>query len=162
KPSAIRRAVTRRDGDSDAERLTVSLDTYFDRRTAYSFEVTSGGVRRDYYNSQDMEDQREFQFDPVWEARGRIDSVGWTAEMRIPFSQLRFNARPDQVWGLELKRIIPETNESNYWALIPKAAIGYSSYFGVLKGISGIRPSRRLEILPYSAGDLTFHANPDP
>lgn len=161
-PSVIRRAITRRDVDSNAEQLVVSLDTYYDRRTAYSFAISAGGVRQDYYHSQDSEGQRELQFDPVWLARARVDSAGWTAEMRIPFSQLRFSAKTDQVWGLEIKRSIPEKNETIYWVVIPKAATGFPSQFGVLRGIAGIRPSRRLEIVPYSAGDLMFRANQDP
>ena len=160
-PRAIRRDVTRRDGESNAEQLMVSLDTYLDRRTGYSFAVSSGGVRRDVYHSQDSEGG-EAQFDPVWVARVHLDSAGWSAEMRIPFSQLRFSAKADQVWGLEIKRAIPERNETIYWVLIPKAATGYPSQFGTLRGVSGIRPSRRLELLPYSAGDLTFRANQDP
>ena len=92
-PDAIRTSITRRDGDSDAEVFTVSLDPYLDRRTAYSFSISSGGVRGDAYHSQDSEDSgREAQFDPIWNARARVDADGWTAEMRIPFSQLRFNA----------------------------------------------------------------------
>src|ERR1041384_4142005 len=78
-PRSIRRSVTRRDGDSDAEVLAVALDTYFDRRTAYSFAVSSGGVRKDYYHTQDFEDfGAEYQFDPVWLAKVRVDSLGWT------------------------------------------------------------------------------------
>ena len=104
-PNAIRTSVTRRDGDSDAEVFTVSLDTYLDRRTAYSFSISSGGVRGDFYHSQDSEDSgREAQFDPVWSARTRVDAEGWTAELRIPFSQLRFNAAPSRRGGSQLTR----------------------------------------------------------
>ena len=160
-PRSIRRAVTRRDGDSDAEVLVVSLDTYMDRRTAYSFALSSGGVRKDYYHSQDSEDGAELTFDPVWQGRTRIDSLGWTAEMRIPFSQLRFGRKQEQVWGLQVKRAMPDKNETDYWVLIPKAATGFPSRFGYLRGISGIRPSRRLEIVPYTAGDLTMRSDVD-
>ena len=74
-PRAIRTSITRRDGESDAETFTVSFDTYLDRRTAYSFTVSSGGVRGDAYHSQDSEDAgREPQFDPIWNARTRVDS----------------------------------------------------------------------------------------
>lgn len=155
-PRSIRRAVTRRDGDSDAEVLVVSLDTYLDRRTAYSFALTSGGVRKDYYHSQDGEDGAELTFDPVWQGRIRLDSAGWTAEMRIPFSQLRFSKKQDQVWGLQVKRAMPDKDETDYWVLIPRAAAGYASHFGYLRGISGIRPARRIEVVPYTAGDLTL------
>jgi len=162
-PNAIRTSITRRDGDSDAEVFTISLDPYLDRRTAYSFSISSGGVRGDAYHSQDSEDSgREAQYDPVWDARARVDAEGWTAEMHIPFSQLRFNAASEQTWGLELTRAIPDKNERLQWILIPVSASGFPSHFGQLEGIAGIPRARRLELLPYVAGDLTYQANVDP
>ncbi len=159
-PSLIRTSVTRRDGDSDAETFTITLDTYLDRRTAYSFTVSSGGVRGDAYHSQDSEDSgREPQFDPIWSARTHVDATGWTAEMRIPFSQLRFNALPEQTWGMQLTRNVSDIAERVQWTLIPVSAAGFSSRFGRLDGIAGIPPARRVELLPYVASDLTFRAN---
>ena len=162
-PNAIRTSITRRDGDSDAEVFTISLDPYLDRRTAYSFSISSGGVRGDAYHAQDSEDSgREAQYDPIWSARARVDDEGWTAEMHIPFSQLRFNAASQQTWGLELTRNISDKSERLQWVLIPVSAAGFSSHFGRLEGIAGIPPARRLELLPYVAGDLTYRANVDP
>jgi hypothetical protein len=149
--------------EQDAEVFTVSLDPYHDRRTAYSFSVSSGGVRGDAYLPQDSEDSgRELQYDPVWSARTRVDAEGWTAEMRIPFSQLRFNARTEQTWGLQLTRNISDKSERIQWVLSPVSAAGFSSRFGLLEGIAGIPPARRLELLPYVAGDVTYRANVDP
>jgi hypothetical protein len=162
-PAAIRTSITRRDGESDAEVFTVSLDPYLDRRTAYSFSVSSGGVRGDAYHSQDSEDSgREAQYDPIWNARARVDDDGWTAEMHIPFSQLRFNAAPEQTWGLQFTRNVADRSERVQWVLIPVAAAGFASHFGRLEGISGIPPARRLELMPYVAADLTYRANVDP
>jgi hypothetical protein len=162
-PAAIRTSITRRDGESDAEVFTVSLDPYLDKRTAYSFSISSGGVRGDAYHSQDSEDSgREMQFDPIWNARTRVDADGWTAEMHIPFSQLRFNAAAQQTWGLELTRNVADKSERLQWTLIPVAAAGFSSHFGQLEGISGIPPARRLELLPYVASDLTYRAKVNP
>jgi hypothetical protein len=162
-PQAIRRSVTRRDGESDAEVFTVSIDPYHDRRTAYAFSISSGGVRGDAYHAQDSEDSgREPQFDPVWSASAQVDSAGWTAELRIPFSQLRFNAAERQVWGLQLTRNVADKAERLQWVLIPIAAAGYSSRFGQLEGIAGIAPTRRIELLPYVASDLTYRSNVDP
>ena len=159
-PAAIRTSLTRRDGESDAETFTVSLDTYLDRRTAYSFTISSGGVRGDAYHSQDSEDSgRETQFDPIWSARARVDADGWTAEMRIPFSQLRFNAVAEQTWGLQLTRNVADLAERVQWTLIPVAAAGFSSRFGHLQGLSRIPAARRIELLPYVASDLTYRAN---
>jgi len=162
-PRVIRTSITRRDGESDAEVFTVSLDPYLDKRTAYSFSVSSGGVRGDAYHSQDSEDSgRETQFDPIWNARARVDGDGWTAEMHIPFSQLRFNASPEMTWGLELTRNVADKSERIQWVLIPVAAAGFSSHFGRLEGIAGIPPARRLELMPYVAADLTYRANVNP
>ncbi|MEP7383741.1 MAG: DUF5916 domain-containing protein [Gemmatimonadota bacterium] len=162
-PRAIRQSVTRRDGESDAEVFTISLDTYHDRRTAYAFSISSGGVRGDAYHAQDSEDSGlEPQFDPVWSASVRVDSAGWTAELRIPFSQLRFNAADRQEWGLQLTRNVADKAERVQWVLIPVSAAGYSSRFGLLEGIAGIAPTRRIELLPYVASDLTLRSNVDP
>ncbi len=144
----------RRDDGERAEHLMVSLDTYLDRRTAYSFGVTASGVRLDEYHPSDNNDWRSSDegFDPVWEAHTSADGSGWTAELWIPFSQLRFNDRRPQVWGLNVQRWVPSRNEQVYWALVPRTERGWASRFGDLHGIDGIGPSRRLELLPYAAG----------
>jgi hypothetical protein len=161
-PGAVRALVTRRDREGSSEQLIVSLDTYRDRRTAYTFAVTPAGVRIDYYHSADFEDTRDYSFDPVWEAATTIDSLGWVAELRIPFSQLRFNAGGEQVWGINLARTIPAANEVAYWILVPRNETGWASRFGELIGIGGIRPSRRLEAVPYLASDATLKPIDDP
>ncbi len=157
----IRRSVSRRDTESDAEVFLISLDPYLDRRTGYTFSVNSGGVRGDRYHPQDQ-DGGQAQYDPVWTARAHVDAEGWSAEMRIPFSQIRFNAGPEQIWGLQLTREIPDRNELVQWTLIPRDAAGYISQFGTLEGIAGIPSSRRLELLPYAAASLTYRADVNP
>ena len=162
-PDAIRALVTRRDKEGSSEQLVVSLDTFYDRRTAYSFGVTAAGVRLDYYHPEDDTDpeERDNSFDPVWEAKVTRDSTGWMAEIRIPFSQLRFNNREVQVWGVNLNRRIPARNEDIFWVVIPKNKAGWASRFGDLVGIKGIRPSRRIEMFPYAAGNSTFASDVD-
>ena len=145
----------RRDNAGSSERILFSLDTYHDRRTAYTFGVTAAGVRLDYYHPSDNEHNRDFSFDPVWVAKTNTTADGWVAEVRIPFSQLRFNALPEQVWGLNINRYIPGRNEDDYWVMIPKNQTGWSSRFGTLSGITGVEPSRRLELQPYVATNAT-------
>ena len=163
-PARIPRDVTRRDQYGNSEHIVVSLDPYLDRRTAYSFSVTSGGVRRDYHHNRDSEEfeARDFSYDPVWEAKVNFDSTGWTAEMRIPFSQLRFTGKPVQTWGLNADRWMPQKNEADYWVMVPKDETGFSSRFGTLTEIEGILPSRRVELTPYAAANGTFTAQPVP
>ncbi len=162
-PRRIPRAISRRDGFGSAEQFTVILDGYLDRRTAVGFSVTSAGVKGDYYLSQDDEMRgRSSQYDPVWDTRATIDSVGWVAEMRIPFSQLRFNAADEQVWGIQIGRWMPDKNESDRWIVIPQQETGYVSRFGTLRGIRGIQPTRPVEFVPYVAADATRRADVHP
>lgn len=160
-PSAIQAPLSRRDHTSQADHLWVSFDTYHDRRTAYSFGVTASGVRMDWYHPGDNEYHIDESYDPVWTARAVIDSSGWTAEMRIPFSQLRFNRLPAQVWGFNVDHWIPARNEDVFWIPVPRDRTGWSSWMGELVGITGIAPSRRLELLPYAAANATLSGRPD-
>lgn len=161
-PSRISRSLTRRDGMGNAERLQVTFDTHRDRRTGYGFAVSAAGARSDFHHSQDDERRgRENQYDPVWEAAAVIDSLGWTAELRIPFSQLRFPNADVQEWGFQLDRWMPDKNEDVQWVMIPTRETGYISRFGTLRGIEGIVARRPVELLPYVASDATRSAVAD-
>ena len=155
--SSIQAPVGRRDNIGQIEHLIISLDTYRDRRTAYSFAVTASGVRGDWFHPGDDEYVTDGTFEPVWEARAAMDSLGWTAEMRIPFNQLRFVGTGAQEWGLNIDRWVPSRQEDVFWVPVPKNVSAWSSRMGVLVGIEGIRPSRRLELLPYAASAATFN-----
>src|SRR5688500_3899393 len=154
--SRIPRTVTRRDQYTNAEHLIVALDTYHDRRTAYSFSISSGGVRGDYYHPSDAEGSRDMTWDPIWQAKASVDSTGWIAELRIPFSQLRFGAAGAQTWGVQINRWMPNVNEDVYWVVIPARETGWASRFGTLRGVEGVKPSRRMELVPYVASNGTF------
>jgi hypothetical protein len=159
-PSSIQAPVSRRDDGGKSEHIWISLDTYLDRRTAYSFGVTAAGTRMDWYHPTDDENDTDRSFDPVWQAEARRDSAGWTAEMRIPFSQLRFNAADAQTWGLNIDRWNPATQEDVFWIPVPTQVTAWASRMGTLSGIEGIRPSRRAELLPYVASSGAFTADP--
>jgi len=81
--------------------------------------------------------------------------------MWIPLSQLRFNARDEQVWGLNVQRFVPSNNEEDYWIAVPRTEKAWASRFGELRGIDGVRPPRRIELLPYVAGSSTLTGNRD-
>ena len=147
----IQAPMGRRDNGDQAEHLLVSLDTYLDRRTSTTFGTTATGVRLDRYFSSDRPWDADDSFDPVWQARTSMDAQGWSAELWIPFSQLRFTDRSPQVWGLNIQRWVPSRNEEVYWALVARTEERWASLFGDLQGIDGIAPSRRLELMPYVA-----------
>jgi hypothetical protein len=161
-PGDIVHSVTRRDQFSNAEHFIVILDPYLDRRTGYSFIVSAAGVRSDYYHPTDSEGSRDYGFNPVWEASVTRDSTGWFAELRIPFSQLRFTPGEAQTWGMNINRWMPGRNEDVYWVVVPRSETGFMSRFGTLKGIRGIRPSRRIELLPYIAAEGSFRGDAEP
>ena len=162
-PSKIQAPLSRRDNTFQSERMWVSFDSYHDKRTAYSFGISASGVRADWYHASDNENDANFGFDPVWEAKANIDALGWTTEMRIPFSQLRFTNQPVQVWGFNANRWNPATSEDDYWIPVPTDRTGWSSFMGQLVGIEGVKPTRRLEVMPYGAADsrLLSGVHPD-
>ncbi len=156
-PSRIRATLARRDDNGNSERLFIAIDSYGDRRTAYTFALTAAGGRLDWYTTDDMDDMhnRDFSYNPVWSGDARIDSLGWTAEFEIPFSQLRFNANENLVWGWNANRYIPDLNEDDFWVSVPKNESGWTSWFGDLEGLADVRSRRPIELVPYAAGAAT-------
>jgi hypothetical protein len=157
KDGRIQAPLGRRDSTDQAEHILIAFDAFLDRRTAVVFGVTAAGVRIDRYHSSDNEDSFDSGFDPVWRAETQVSADHWTAELWIPFSQLRFNPRTDQTWGLNLSRFRPTLDEADYWIVIPRTVRAWSSRFGELSGIANIVPPRRIEALPYLAGGSTLN-----
>jgi hypothetical protein len=138
----------RRDMSMEAsDWLTVILDSYHDHRTAFGLELNPSGVRRDQTRGDRGEDD---SWDPVWQAQTSIDSAGWTAEMRIPFSQLRFNTAATQTWGIQVERQIARKNEFSVLSFTPPSQPGGIPRFGHLNGLNDVRTGKRLEVLPYT------------
>jgi hypothetical protein len=160
--SAIQAPMGRRDRVEQSEHVLIALDTFLDRRTAYVFGVTATGVRLDRFHPRDDETAFDEGFDPVWQARTQVDEEGWTAELWIPFSQLRFNAGAEQVWGLNVRRFTPTLNEEDYWIPVPRTITAWASRFGNLEGIDGLTSNLRLEVLPYVAVSSNITGNRDP
>ena len=149
-----------RDDGGNADRILISLDTFRDLRTAYTFGVTESGVRIDYVSSRDNESWTDDSYDPVWQARVSVDSTGWSAEMRIPFSQLRFSGGSNQVWGINVRRWHPATYLNVYWVVIPYYETGWTSRFGELSGLKDIDGGAGVEVTPYVLGRATYDGSP--
>jgi hypothetical protein len=161
KDGRIQAPLGRRDNVDQAEHILVSFDTFLDRRTAVVYGVTAAGVRIDRYHSADQEDSFDSGYDPVWRAETNVSGDQWTAELWIPFSQLRFNPESELRWGLNLSRFRPTLDEADYWILVPRTVRAWSSRFGDLSGINGVVPPRRIEASPYIAGGSTVNADRD-
>src|SRR6266536_2104337 len=152
-PDKIVTYLTRRDQDSPCDWLHVLIDSYHDKRTAYEFAVNPSGVKIDRYWYNDT--NRDDSWDSVWDVTVSRDADGWTAEFRIPFSQLRFNPAQANTFGLAVERRIGRLNETSTWPLLPRAAPGFVSQFGELGGISGAASLKKLELVPYTVANLT-------
>jgi hypothetical protein len=148
---AIRAPLGRRDADLSTDQAFVAFDSFHDRRTAYLFAVNPAGVQLDVllYNDGQNEDD---SWDAVWDVATTRDADGWTAEFRIPLSQLRYGATDgEQTWGLEFGRDIQRTGEDTFWAPLLPGVDGTVSRFGTLGGLRGLRAPRRFEVVPYVA-----------
>ncbi|MCU0277176.1 MAG: carbohydrate binding family 9 domain-containing protein, partial [Acidobacteria bacterium] len=143
----IERRVARRD-TIDGDYIAVYVDSYHDRRTALGFKVNAAGVKSDVTLSGDSNSQ-DATWDAMWSAKAALDAEGWTAELAIPFSQLRF-ASGNAVFGLQVRRLLYRKQEISSWAHIPKQAPGFVSHFGELQGLKGIRAQHQVEIVPYA------------
>ena len=147
-PEEISSQTTRRDW-FPGDWVEINIDSRFDQRTAFSFTSSVSGVRGDEFISQDG-DNWDGDWDPIWTLRTAIDDRGWTAEVEIPLSQLRFSDQDEQVWGIQVTRRVFREEERSCWQPIPLDTPGWVSRFGELHGIRGLRPERQVEILPYA------------
>jgi hypothetical protein len=146
-PESLLVRLSRRDVEVAADRFAVYLDPFLDRRSGYYFLVSAAGTLLDGTLSNDVSD--DDAWDGVWEARTRVDERGWTVEMRIPYSQLRFPSGDRQAWGVNFGRVVQRHNEESYVVYRPRSGSGFVSRFPELLGIESIRPPRSIELLPY-------------
>lgn len=157
KPGQIISRLTRRDDMSSAsDRAGVYFDSYRDRRTAFEFLTTPRGARADAQLSDDT--REDFTWDAVWEVEARVDSLGWTAEFRIPLSQLRYSGSRNAaslLWGLQFVREHGRSGEISFWSPVLPNTGRAVSLFGELHGDRVVDAPRRLEVLPYTLAKLT-------
>jgi hypothetical protein len=167
-PDRIKAFLTRRDVNTSSDWIRVYIDSYYDRRTAYSFAVNPAGVKLDTYHFDDTNE--DGSWDAVWDVTIRMEADGWSARFRIPFSQLRFSRGHDGRLGFAIARVVARTNELTTWPLLSKTASGFVSSFGELRGLVSPPAGKRLELVPYTVGELTtlpmhpgnpLHRSPD-
>jgi hypothetical protein len=153
-PGRIVRQLSRRDALAEADTFALYLDPHRDRRTGVVLQVSAAGVQRDAAIYDDnFEDDT---WDAVWESAVTIDGEGWSVEMRVPFSQLRFPTTPGHTWGVNARRVVYRKNESSWLVLVPKNESGLASRMTGLLGITGIEPGRHVELLPYVSGQAEY------
>ncbi|MCK4919675.1 MAG: carbohydrate binding family 9 domain-containing protein, partial [Bacteroidales bacterium] len=156
-PDSITNRMSRRD-NVDGDMVFVVFDSYHDLRTGFAFGVSSAGVRFDMIFAEDGRSE-DPTWDPIWQAKAKVHDWGWAAEMKIPFTQLRFQKNSTDVWGFEVTRQIFRHNEMSIWQEIPRNAPGMIHPMGELDGLQDIKPRKQLDITPYVVGSFnTFEA----
>lgn len=147
-PDSILQLLSRRDVRSASDQIKIVIDSYHDRRTGFEFAVNPAGVKRDYAIYDDG--REDVAWDAVWDVATTVDSLGWTAEFRIPLSQLRYTPGETTTFGFGVWRDIQRHGERVSWPLYRVSESGLSSQLGELTGLEGLGSPRRLEVAPYA------------
>ena len=147
-PELIQQRLSRRDGFA-GDRVNVVIDSYHDKRTAFVFTTTAAGVKGEEIATGNGSNF-DASWNPVWYTNAKVDEKGWTAEMKIPFSQLRFGKAKEQIWGLNIARNFFRKNERSLWQRIPNDQAGFISESGELHGLLDLVPQKQLEIQPFT------------
>lgn len=143
----IKGILTRRDEESPSDWVSVGLDSYNDKRTAFGFGLNPAGVKMDmrWFNDENQ----DYNWDAIWEGKTAIQSNGWSAEFKIPFRELRFSNDGSQTFGVQIYREISRLNEEDWWANWPQNESGFVRHFGTLQGLDNIPKQPRLYVAPY-------------
>ncbi len=146
-PDSIVSRLTRRDYN-EGDGVGIAFDSYHDLRTAFMLGVSAGGTRFDLIMTEDGRNE-DPTWDPNWWARTSLNEYGWEAEMRIPFSQLRFQKNGSGIWGLQVFRQLHRKGELSFWQPIPADAPGLVHQIGEMHGMEKVQPRRIFDITPY-------------
>ncbi|WP_460676112.1 DUF5916 domain-containing protein [Hymenobacter coalescens] len=153
---SILRELTPRDNFGNTDFIGLFLDTYHDKLNGYGFFVTTGGVQMDCrYSPAGGED---FNWNAVWDSRTAVKGTDWIAEMRIPYSAIRFSNQSVQRWGLNFMRQRKRDNQAFFWNEVKPAIDGFVNQWGTLEGVRDVKPPLRLSLTPYVSG----YVNHDP
>jgi hypothetical protein len=152
-PAEIVRRISRRDA-IDGDWVAIAIDSYEDKMTSFEFFVSASGSKRDVRRSESS--GQDDTWDPVWETKTSLQPEGWYAEIRIPYSQLRFGKKKTYRWGLQVARQIYRLQEVSFWQPVDKASSQFVAHFGTLLGIHDISPGKEAEVVPFALSQLTL------
>jgi hypothetical protein len=149
-PDSIVRRLARRDDEVESDYISFRIDSYHDKQTAFEFTVNASGSKTDILLYDDGNSENN-SWDPIWDLETKILTDGWSSELRIPLSQIRFNEGND-IWGINFVRWVSRKQERNDWMLISKKNNGIISQFGTMTGMSDLKSPKLFEVLPYIVG----------
>ena len=146
-PDSVIKILERRDSWTASDMVWLFIDSYYDRRSGYEFGVNAAGVKIDQAVSNGGNE--DGAWDGVWDAATTIDSLGWTAEFRIPMSQMRYSQDKSHVFGFTIDRDIYRYNERVSWPKFTQSKPDLMSQLGTLTGLDDLEAPRRMEAMPY-------------
>ena len=146
-PDSVIKRMSRRD-EFPGDWVEINVDSYHDKRTAFSFSLSVSGVRGDEFISQNGNNW-DTSWNPIWYGKTHLDTLGWTAEVKIPLSQLRYGNEAEKVWGIQVTRRLFRKEERSIWQYIPQNSGVWVSGFGELHGLTNVPAQKQVEIAPY-------------
>jgi hypothetical protein len=162
--AAVTPLLARRDSDlNSGDYIRISIDSQQDRQNGASFVVNASNVQMDMTLFNDIYD--DVTWDAVWDSATKITACGtdtpvcgWIAEVRVPYSQLRFPDKPVHTWGFNVSRWTKRLAEASRLVFSPKSESAFVSKFADLTGIEGIKPRRGFEVVPYGVARTDLHS----
>jgi hypothetical protein len=155
-PEKILRFAGARD-ETTGDMVGVSFDCYRDYRTGFEFTITAWGQKVDLvHTGADLKwNVEDYNWNAVWNGKVGLEDSAWVAELEIPFSQLRYSRKDEQVWGMHTWRWIARIQEESNWEIQTRTGPGMLYNYGELRGINALKKSLRLEIMPFALADLS-------
>ena len=144
---SILRELSQRDNIGNSDFFGVVFDTYHDKLNGYEFIVTSGGVQRDARLSP--ANGEDDNWNAVWDSRTALRGTDWVAEIRIPYSAIRFSKAIEQVWGINFMRQRRSSRQKFFWNEVKPQVDGFVNQWGELTGLRNLKPPLRLSLTPY-------------
>lgn len=146
-PESVRSTVAQRDNVFEDDNVRIILDTFNDQQRAYIFIFNALGIQADGILTEGRGE--DYSVDVLMESKGEMNREGFTVEVAIPFSSLRYEAGGEREWGIHLARRIKRfNNELDSWMPLSRDRADFLGQAGRITGLDGIDTERRLEIIP--------------
>ena len=145
----ITKELAGRDGFGANDYIGLILDTYYDKLNGFEYFVTPLNEQWDAKMTQSDDNGEDFSWNAVWKSQVKLHDKGWTFEVFIPYSAIRFGKKDIQTWGLNITRRRRKTEQQNCWNPIDRNVNGFLTQEGKWEGLKNIKPPVRLQLYPY-------------
>ena len=148
-PDSIQKDLAARDEFGSADFIGIIMDPYQEGVNGIEFFVTASGVQAEAKTYPNSDNGEDFTWDAVWVSAAKITEKGWVAELKIPFSAIRFPNKDEQSWYINFVREVKRNRDKSAWNAIDPQVQGFVNQSGILTGINNIKAPVRLSLSPY-------------